>query len=94
MPTTSGTFLTSNPPNKKNGQEILSRYFETVQRLDREDGLAIADIHDFADYIYSLSSLTDIQSLPRDILLQKPAEKAKNGILYVPKEYGMFICQK
>ena len=77
----------------QNGQKILSRHFETVQRLDREDGLAITDIHDFADYIYSLSSLTDIQSLPRDILLQKLAERIENGILYVPKEYGMFICR-
>jgi len=77
----------------QNGQKILSRHFETVQRLDREDGLAITDIHDFADYIFSLSSLTDIQRLPRDILLQKLAERVENGILYVPKEYGMFICR-
>ena len=78
----------------QNGQKILSRHFETVQRLDREDGLAITDIHDFADYIYSLSSLTDIQSLPRNVLLRKLAERVENGILYVPKEYGMFICSK
>ena len=76
-----------------NGQGILSRHFETVQRLDREDGLAITDIHDFADYIYSLSSLTDIQSLPRHVLLRKLAERVENGILYVPKEYGMFACR-
>lgn len=76
----------------QNGEEILSRYFSHVQRLDREDGLAITNIEDFADYVYSLSSLTDIHKIPREELLQKLAQRVENGILYVPKEYGMFIC--
>ncbi|MGN0977581.1 MAG: class I SAM-dependent methyltransferase, partial [Faecousia sp.] len=49
----------------QNGGEILSAHFAKVQRFLREDGLAISDIGDFVDYIYSLSSLTDIGSVPR-----------------------------
>ena len=77
----------------QNGGDSLGRHFAKVERLDREDGLAITDINDFADYIYSLSSLTDVHKIPREELLKKLAGKAENGILYVPKEYGMFICQ-
>ena len=77
----------------QNGKDILSRHFENIQRLDREDGLAITNIADFADYIYSLSGLTNIANIPRTILLSALESRTDNGILYVPKEYGMFICQ-
>lgn len=77
----------------QNGNEVLSRHFPYVQRLDREDGLAITDPGDFADYLYSLSSLTNLEKVPRDILLDVLNSKTENGVLYVPKEYGMFICR-
>lgn len=76
----------------QNGGETLGKHFSDVQRLDREDGLAITDIGDFADYIYSLSGLSNISSVPRDALMEALERKRENGILYVPKEYGMFIC--
>jgi len=77
----------------QNGNEILSRHFDSVQRLDREDGLAITDVEDFADYIYSLSGLSNIASVPRDVLVDILTQKMENGTVYVPKEYGMFICK-
>lgn len=77
----------------QNGADSLSLHFESVQRLDREDGLAITDIGDFADYIYSLSSLTNIANVSREVLLSVLESRIENGILYVPKEYGMFICK-
>lgn len=77
----------------QNGGEALSRHFESVQRLDREDGLAITDIEDFADYIYSLSSLANLENVPRQAVLDALESRVENGILYVPKEYGMFICK-
>lgn len=77
----------------QNGAESLGQHFSQVQRLDREDGLAITDITDFAEYVYSLSGLTDIRNLPREELLRKLAARVENGILYVPKEYGMFVCR-
>lgn len=77
----------------QNGTDSLGKHFATVQRLDREDGLAITDIGDFADYIYSLSGLTNVQDIPRNVLFGLLEEKVQNGVLYVPKEYGMFICE-
>ena len=77
----------------QNGAEALGRHFPDVQRLDREDGLAITHIEDFADYIYSLTGLTNIASISRSILLDRLENRSENGVLYVPKEYGMFVCR-
>lgn len=77
----------------QNGAQSLSRHFAHVQRLDREDGLAITDIGDFADYIYSLSGLTNMGSVSREVLMPALESRVENGVLYVPKEYGMFICK-
>lgn len=77
----------------QNGAASLSQHFDSAERLDREDGLAITDTGDFADYIYSLSSLTNMENVPREVLLSALESRVENGILYIPKEYGMFICQ-
>jgi len=77
----------------QNGGDTLSQHFSLVTRLDREDGLAITNIGDFADYIYSMSGLTNTADIPRDVLLCLLESKIDNGVLYVPKEYGMFICR-
>lgn len=77
----------------QNGADSLSRHFKNVQRLDREDGLAISNIEDFADYIYSMSGLTNMEAVPREDLLTVLDSNVENGVLYVPKEYGMFICR-
>ena len=77
----------------QNGTEILSQHFDQVTRLDREDGLAITNIGDFADYIYSLSGLSNIASVPRKSLLSALESRVENGVLRVLKEYGMFICR-
>lgn len=77
----------------QNGAASLGAHFEKVERLDREDGLAITDLNDFADYIYSLASLSNVSSVSRREMLQALESRAENGVLYVPKEYGMFVCQ-
>ena len=77
----------------QNGSDALSRHFAHVIRLDREDGLAVTSIEDFAGYIYSLSGLSNIASVPRNVLLAILESRMENGVLYVPKEYGMFVCR-
>ncbi len=76
----------------QNGGDSLKSHFDSVTRLDREDGLAITDIRDFADYVYSLASLYNARQIPEEILLNLLESRTKQGILFVPKEYGMFIC--
>jgi len=78
----------------QNGYGILKRYFSAVQRLDYEDSLAVTDIDDILDYIYSLTNMTSISELKRKDLKEILERKMVNGILSIPKEYGMFICRK
>lgn len=77
----------------QNGESILRAHFQDVQRYTREDGLAVTCVEDFVDYVLSLSSLTGITDVCRDTLRQVFEKQTINGILYVPKEYGMFICK-
>lgn len=77
----------------QNGAAILQQHFETVVMEVRDDALAVTNVSDFVDYVMSLSSLTGIAESSRNNLYCAFEEKVINGILYVPKEYGMFICK-
>ena len=77
----------------QNGGASLGKHFDCVNRFDYEDSLAITEINDFIDYIYSLSSLSNIANVERRILANALESRVENGILNVPKEYGMFICK-
>lgn len=77
----------------QNGAELLLPWFSSVTRLDREDGLSITDVEDFVEYVFSLGSLAGLEHCSREPVRQAFLKKVKNGILYVPKEYGMFICE-
>ena len=78
----------------QNGKEILEPFFSDVQRLNYEDSLAVTEIDDLIGYIYSLSSMTTLGSVPKEEIREVLAKHMKNGILRVPKEYGMFCCRK
>lgn len=78
----------------QNGSSILGKHFSEIQRLDYEDSLAVTDINDILDYICSLSDMTSIAKLGRDTLKTVLEREMVNGILNIPKEYGMFICRK
>lgn len=78
----------------QNGNRILKKYFSEIRRLDYEDSLAVTDINDILDYICSLSDMTSIAKLGRDTLKTVLEREMVNGILNIPKEYGMFICRK
>lgn len=77
----------------QNGADSLERYFSSVEKLTREDGLVITHIPDFVDYVLSLPSLSGVEKISPDILTRALEKKSVNGTLYVPKEYGMFICK-
>ncbi len=49
---------------------------------------------DLIDYIYSLPSFSDIQDLPRETLRTEILKNMHDGVLHVPKDYGMFIARK
>lgn len=55
------------------------------------DSLAVTNIDDMVDYIYSLSSMTSLNSVPKQVIKDILMENTIDGVLNVPKEYGMFI---
>ena len=77
----------------QNGKEALISFFTDVERDLYEDSLAVTEVEDLVDYIFSLSGMTDLRSLPRDTVRSVLASHMKDGVLTVPKEYGMFVCR-
>ena len=75
----------------QNGYEILSKSFLKVEKLEYVDSLAVTNIDDMVDYIYSLSSMTSLNSVPKQVITDILMENTIDGVLNVPKEYGMFI---
>lgn len=82
------------PFTLQNGEEALKKYFGSVCRTDYEDALAVTEAEDLADYIYSLSELSGIERVRREDLTAALEARMTDGILHVPKEYGLFICKK
>ena len=77
----------------QNGKEALISFFTDVERDLYEDSLAVTEVEDLVDYIFSLSGMTVLRSLPRDTVRSVLASHMKDGVLTVPKEYGMFVCR-
>lgn len=78
----------------QNGKSALIQHFSDVQMLKYEDELRVTNLDDMIDYIYSLPGFSDIQDLPREVLRSVLEKNTKNGILHLPKDYGMFIARK
>ena len=78
----------------QNGEEILGEFFSGIRKEEYEDALEVTDIDDLIDYIYSLQSMTSLGSIPREDVREKLTAHMENGVLHVPKEYGMFISKK
>lgn len=76
----------------QNGESILRRHFDCVRKLTYPDSLAVTNLEHMADYILSMTGMTDFSRLPRDKILDVLRRNAENGVLHIPKEYGMFIA--
>ena len=77
----------------QNGKEKLSPFFPEVDRDLYEDALLVTDVEDLVDYIFSLSGMTDLRKLPRETVREVLSRHMADGVLRVPKEYGMFIAR-
>jgi ubiquinone/menaquinone biosynthesis C-methylase UbiE len=86
---------TANPVfTLQNGNDILGRYFHSVQKRLYEDWLEITNAEDFLEYILSLKSMMDVSSISKDELRALLHQQEKDGKIVVPKEYGLFIAKK
>ncbi len=77
----------------QNGQEILTEHFSQVERMDYEDSLEVTDIEDLLDYIYSLTNVSPVAKIGRDKVKEILEKEMIDGVLHIPKEYGMFKCR-
>lgn len=76
----------------QNGDGILSKVFAKVKKLEYVDSLEVTNMDDMVEYIHSLSGMTSLNHMSPDRIKEILIENATNGILSVPKEYGMFIA--
>ena len=77
----------------QNGKEKLLPFFPEVETALYEDALAVTDVEDLVDYIFSLTGMSDLRNLPRETVRSVLASNMVDGVLRVPKEYGMFIAR-
>ncbi len=76
----------------QNGRTLLSNVFHQIEQLEYKDSLRVTDIDDIVEYIYSLSSMTALNTLPRVEVRKILAQNMEDGVLNIPKEYGMFTA--
>lgn len=78
----------------QSGEEKLRPFFSDIRKDLYEDALEVTDAEDVVDYICSLTGMSDLQKLPRDEIKRVLEKNMRDGILHIPKEYGMFIAGK
>lgn len=89
------TFTKNFSFNLQNGSEILSGFFNDVQRCDYEDSLSITETQDLIDW---LKSTITIASYSENDLYgfydYFEGIRQKEGAINIPKETGLFISTK
>ncbi len=77
----------------QNGPDMLAEYFQDVTILRRDDALDVTNLHDLIDYLRSMQGMTVLADLPDSLLLKEFSARMENGVLSLPKEYGLFVCK-
>lgn len=81
--------------NLQNGREILSEYFEDVQRYDYEDSLSITETKDLMDWLKSTITITNYSENDLNGIYDYFENiRQKEGAINIPKETGLFISTK
>ena len=81
--------------NLQNGKDILSKYFENVQRFDYEDSLAVTNTQDLMDWIKSSITASECSENDLNRLYDYFEDiRQKEGVINIPKETGLFISEK
>jgi len=81
--------------NLGNGKAILAPYFSSVERVDYEDSLSITETQDLMDWIKSTVSISGYLEEKFEGLYEYfEAIRVRDGAINIPKEVGLFICQK
>ena len=77
----------------QNGEDILEHWFPSVEKLEYVDKLRISDRSDLVEYIQSFKEMNDWQNYSEDELYRLISNYKKQGVIEIPKEYGMFVSR-
>lgn len=79
----------------ENGEDILSKYFSNIQRMDYQDSLAITESKPLIDYIMSCHGNQNEILGPRLNEFKEYIEELleNNGKIVVTKQAGLFVCK-
>lgn len=84
----------AHPFSLQNGREMLSQYFSKVERRIYEDSLEVTNIDDMVEYLYSGISFCNLCTMEKEEVKEILSKNMVNGVLYLPKQPGMFISVK
>lgn len=76
----------------QNGKSKLQSAFSDIEARLYDDSLHITDIDDLVTYLSSLSSLKMLNEVPLEKIREIIKYHAIDGVVDLPKEYGMFIA--
>ena len=77
----------------QNGAEQLGRVFGQVERALYDDALDVTDPADLVAYLRSMASMKVLSEVSDGALLAAFRARMADGVLRLPKEYGLFICR-
>ncbi len=77
----------------QNGAEKLCAVFDDVKPLHYDDSFHITETEDLLAYLRSLASFEAVLNLPEQKIKEILEEHAVDGIIDLPKDYGMFMCR-
>ena len=77
----------------QNGGEQLGRVFGQVSRADYDDALDVTNPADLVAYLRSMASMKVLSEVSDETLLSAFRARMADGVLRLPKEYGLFICR-
>ena len=78
----------------QNGKSILEDWFSDVEKLEYDDKLLISNYSDLVEYIQSFKEMNDWQNYSKEELYRLISDYEKQGVIEIPKEYGMFVSRK
>lgn len=78
----------------QNGKDVLNKWFPSVEKLEYVDKLHISDRSDLVEYIQSFKEMNDWQNYSEEELNRLISNYEKQGVIEIPKQYGMFVSRK
>lgn len=76
----------------QNGREQLAKHFADVRMKQRDDALDVTELNDLIVYLRSMQGMTLLADVADDRFISALIPHMSDGVLSLPKEYGLFIC--